>query len=96
MIVCSVGFNPGYVLVNNKDYPAIADDYDRRFKVLRSLPCDIPLASHPAMYNLPAKFQKLGTNPNPFINPVGYKTELDLVEGVFNQTFDDQRKAAVK
>ena len=35
LIVCSVGVNPGYVLVNNKDYPSIADDYARSFKVLR-------------------------------------------------------------
>ena len=29
MIVCSVGWNPGYVLWKNKDYPQIADDYVR-------------------------------------------------------------------
>ena len=27
LISCSIGVNPGYVLVNNKDYPEIADDY---------------------------------------------------------------------
>src|SRR4249920_1420638 len=73
VIIGSVGVNPGFVLVNNKDYPGIADEYTRSFKVLRSLPCDIPLASHPAMYNMAEKFKKLGTNPNPFIDPAGYK-----------------------
>jgi metallo-beta-lactamase class B len=96
VIVGSMGVNPGFVLVNNKEVPQIADEYIRGFKVLRSLPCDIPLASHPAMYDLAAKFRKLGTNPNPFIDPAGYKAELDLVEGVFNQTLDEQRKGAVK
>jgi hypothetical protein len=48
------------------------------------------------MYNLAAKIQKLGTTPNPFIDPTGYKAELDIVEGVFNQTLDEQRKGAVK
>jgi metallo-beta-lactamase class B len=96
VIIGSMGVNPGFILVNNKDVPQIADEYIRGFKVLRSLPCDIPLASHPAMYNLAAKFPKLGTNPNPFIDPAGYKAELDLVEGVFNQTLDEQRKGAVK
>jgi len=33
--------NPGYVLVNNKDYPSIADDYVRSFKLLRTLPVDV-------------------------------------------------------
>jgi metallo-beta-lactamase class B len=96
VIVGSMGVNPGFVLVNNKETPQIADEYSRGFKVLRSLPCDIPLASHPAMYNLAAKIQKLGTTPNPFIDPTGYKAELDIVEGVFNQTLDEQRKGAVK
>lgn len=27
VIVCGVGWNPGYVPVNNKDCPQIGDDY---------------------------------------------------------------------
>jgi metallo-beta-lactamase class B len=96
VIVGSMGVNPGFVLVNNKENPQIADEYQRGFKVLHSLPCDIPLASHPAMYNLAAKFPKLGTTPNPFIDPAGYQAELNLVEGVFNATLEEQRKGPVK
>jgi len=96
VIIGSVGVNPGFVLVDNKDNPGIADEYIRAFKVLRSLPCDVPLASHPAMYNLAEKFKKLGANPNPFIDPAGYKAELDTVETVFTRTLDEQRKAAMK
>jgi metallo-beta-lactamase class B len=96
VIIGSVGVNPGFVLVNNKDNPGIADEYVRAFKVLRSLPCDVPLASHPAMYNMAEKFKKLGANPNPFIDPAGYKAELDTVETVFTRTLDEQRKAATK
>jgi metallo-beta-lactamase class B len=96
VIIGSVGVNPGFVLVNNKDNPGIAEEYIRAFKVLRSLPCDVPLASHPAMYNLAEKFKKIGTNPNPFIDPAGYKAELDTVETVFTRTLDEQRKAATK
>ncbi len=96
VIIGSVGVNPGFVLVNNKDNPGIAEEYIRAFKVLRSLPCDVPLASHPAMYNLAEKFKKLGTNPNPFVDPAGYKAELDTVEAVFTRTLDEQRKAATK
>jgi metallo-beta-lactamase class B len=35
VIVCSMRWNPGYVLVNNKDYPQISDDYVRSFATLR-------------------------------------------------------------
>jgi len=34
-------------------------------------------------------------SPNPFVDPAGYKAELDLVERVFN-TLDAQRKGAAK
>lgn len=96
VIIGSAGVNPGFVLVGNKDNPQIADEYKQTFKVLRSLPCDVPLASHPAMYNMAEKHKKLGTNPNPFIDPAGYKAELDIVEGVFLQTLEAQQKAATK
>jgi metallo-beta-lactamase class B len=96
VIIGSVGVNPGFVLVGNKDNPQIADEYMRAFKVLRSLPCDVPLASHPAMYNMADKLKRVGQSPNPFVDPAGYKAELDLVERVFNETLDAQRKGAAK
>jgi len=58
VIIGSVGVNPGFILVNNKDNPQIADEYQRSFKVLRSLKPDIPLGSHPAMYNLAEKLSQ--------------------------------------
>jgi metallo-beta-lactamase class B len=44
VIVGSPNVNPGYVLVGNKNYPRIAEDYVQMFAVLKSLPCDIFLA----------------------------------------------------
>jgi metallo-beta-lactamase class B len=96
VVIGSAGVNPGFVLVGNKDNPQIADEYKQTFKVLRSLSCDVPLASHPAMYSMAEKHKKLGANPNPFIDPAGYKAELDIVEGVFLQTLEAQQKAATK
>jgi len=81
VIVCSVGFNPGYVLVNNKDYPQIADDYVRSFATLRKLPCDVFLAAHGQFYNLEEKYAKLEKGgPNPFIDHAGYLAYIDLKE----------------
>ncbi len=94
VIVGSAGVNPGVKLVNNADYPQIADDYARTFKVLRSLPCDIPLGSHPPMYGMEAKYAKLGKGPNPFIDPDGYKEELAINENVFRRTLAQQQAAA--
>ena len=94
VIIGSVGVNPGYILVNNKDVPDIAGEYQRSFKLLRSLPCDVPLGSHPSMYNMQAKYAKLGKGPNPFIDPEGYKHELDVQQHAFEEKLAEQKKAA--
>lgn len=94
VIIGSMGVNPGFQLVDNPQVPDIAQEYMRGFQVLRSLPCDVPLGSHPAMYRLAEKYPKLGKGPNPFIDPAGYKSELDIEEGVFRNVLEQQQKAA--
>jgi len=94
VIIGSVGVNQGTKLVNNPQVPQIAEEYQRSFRILRGLKCDVPLGSHPAMYNLAEKYPKLGKGPNPFIDPEGYKTELDIQETAFNAVLDEQKKAA--
>jgi len=94
VIIGSVGVNQGTQLVNNKQVPQIAEEYQRSFRILRGLKCDVPLGSHPAMYNLAEKYPKVGKGPNPFIDPQGYKTELDIQETAFNAVLEEQKKAA--
>ena len=93
VIIGSMGVNPGMRLVDNPNNPTIAEEYRQGFRVLRSLPCDVPLGSHPAMYGMAAKHAKLGADPNPFIDPQGYKAEVDLVERTFNSVLAQQRDA---
>jgi metallo-beta-lactamase class B len=95
VIIGSVGVNPGTRLVNNPNNPAIAEEYMRAFRVMHSLPADVPLGSHPGMFNMADKHAKLGRGgPNPYIDPPGYKAEIDLVEATFRSVLDEQRKAA--
>ncbi len=92
LIVCSVGVNPGTVLVNNKDYPSIAADYARSFKVLRTLPVDVFLGAHGSFYGLQAKYAKLRQGgANPFIDPAGFKAYLDDKEKDFTAEFAAQK-----
>jgi metallo-beta-lactamase class B len=92
LIVCSVGVNPGTVLVNNKDYPSIADDYARSFKVLRTLPVDVFLGAHSSFYAMQAKYAQLGKGgANPFIDPAGFKAYLDDKEKAFNTELAAQK-----
>ena len=84
-----------YNVVNNKDYPQIAEDYVRGFKVLRALPCDVFLASHSRFYGMPEKYAKLKDGAaNPFIDPTGYQAHLDLQEKNFKAMLAEQQKAA--
>ena len=95
VIIGSFGTNPGFKLVNNADAPGIADEFARTFKVARALPCDVPLGSHPGMYNMEAKYAKLAAGgPNPFVDPDGYKLEVDIDEAMFRAVLAEQQKAA--
>jgi metallo-beta-lactamase class B len=93
VIIGSFGTNPGFKLVNNTETPAIAEEFNRAFKVARSLPCDVPLGSHPGMYNMEEKYAKLGKGgPNPFIDPDGYKLEVDIDKAMFRAVLAEQMK----
>ncbi len=95
VIIGSFGTNPGFRLVNNPDVPGIADEFERAFKVARSLPCDVPLGSHPAMYDLDEKYAKIARGgPNPFIDPAGYRLEVDIAEAMFRAVLAEQKAAA--
>jgi metallo-beta-lactamase class B len=93
-IIGSFGTNPGFQLVNNPEIPHQAEEYERAFKVARSLKVDVPLGSHPSMYNLAEKYPRIGKGPNPFIDPAGYKQEVDVAEAMFRAVLAEQKKAA--
>src|SRR5262249_52579732 len=94
VISSSIGVNPNYVLVNNKTYPQIADDYRRSFEVMRSLRCDVYLAPHGAQYGLAEKYPKLAQGgANPFIDPQGFKAYVDNAEKAFQTKLEEQKRA---
>ena len=74
VIVGSPNVNPGYKLVNNKAYPQIAQDYEKTFRVLKSLPCDVFLGAHGICYGMTEKFAQIKNGgANPFVDPAGYQ-----------------------
>jgi len=93
VIVGSPNVNPGYILVGNKNYPHIADDYVNTFAVLNKLHCDLFLGAHGSYYGLLDKYPKLKAGgPNPFIDPDGYKAYVSEREGVFRKEWERQKK----
>lgn len=83
VMIGSPNVNPGYQLVDNKDYPEIASDYVKTFETLKKLPCDIFLGAHGDYYGMLAKYERLKANTNPFIDPEGYRTYVDQKEQAF-------------
>ena len=91
VIVGSPNVNPGYKLVNNPQYPKIAADYERMFRVLKELPCDIFLGAHGSYYDMEAKFAKLKNGgANPFNDPEGYKKLVAEKEQAFRMELSKQ------
>jgi metallo-beta-lactamase class B len=97
LIICSFGVNPNYVLVDNRNYPEIADDYMATFANARALPVDVFLAPHGAQYGLTEKHAKLASrgpnDPNPFIDPAGYLAHVDIQEQRFREMLAVQQHA---
>jgi metallo-beta-lactamase class B len=95
LIVGSFGVNPGYVLVDNPDYPSIADDYRATFATAMRLPVDVFLGAHGVWYDLAGKYDRLqsrGPNdPNPFIDPAGYRAHVDVQRRAFEAMLAEQQ-----
>ena len=73
--------------------PAVEGEFTRTFKVVRSLPCDVPLGDHPAQYNMHAKHARLKAGaPNPFIDAANCTLEADIQEAMYRAALDEQQK----
>jgi metallo-beta-lactamase class B len=75
--------------------PAIVDEFNRSFKLVRSLPCEVQLSDHPAVYSMKDKYAKLAKGGrNPFIDPAHCKAEADIEEAMFHALLNEQKKTA--
>jgi metallo-beta-lactamase class B len=94
IIIGSMGVNAGTRLFANGALNALGEEYTRGFKAMHTLSGDVPLGSHPAMHGLVEKYKKLNGSANPYIDPKGYLTELNIEETAFNIELENQKKAA--
>ena len=91
---------PNYKLIDLPNtpatYPGIKEDYEKTFRVLRSLPCDVFLASHGSFYSLTDKRGVMSKNPaqNPFIDPWGYQAYILRAEAVFQKELQTEQSPA--
>jgi len=95
VIVGSPNVNPGYRLVHNQNYPQIAEDYERMWRVLKSLPCDIFLGAHGGYFGMEEKYALLKSGvANPFVDPHGYKKFVVQKEQEFGVELAKQQLAS--
>jgi metallo-beta-lactamase class B len=75
--------------------PALVDEFNRAFKSVRAVPCDVQLGDHGAQYNMQEKYAKLKDGgPNPFIDPASCTLEADVEEAMFHAILAEQQQAA--
>ena len=95
VIVGSPNVNPGYKLVNNTLYPAIAADFEKTFQVLKSLPCDYFLGAHGSYFDMETKYKRFKAgDPSVFIDPEGYKSYVTEREQAFRRELAKQTGAS--
>lgn len=75
--------------------PDIEREFDRTFKLVRTLPCDVPLGDHPAQYGMAAKYAKLKAGaPNPFVDPTNCWLEAEIQETMLRAQLQMQKSSS--
>ena len=93
---------PGFKLVGNTNYPNIVDDFERSFRLLKTLPCDVFLAPHGSFFSLEEKIKRLAQDPsrppsqNPFIDAAGYRRIVERTEKEFRAELKRQSAASAQ
>ena len=92
VVIACAGLQANAQLVNNKNYPEIAEDFARSIKTWKSLPVDVFLGAHSWFFDLAGKYKRLGSATNPYVDPAGYKAWVDNQEKNYNSTLAEQKK----
>ena len=92
VIIGSPNVNPGYNLINDKQYPEMKQDFERTFAVLTSLSCDYFLGAHGSYFDLERKYARFKSGAtNAFIDPDGYKAYVAEREQAFRRELRKQQ-----
>jgi metallo-beta-lactamase class B len=74
--------------------PGTRAEFERTFKYIRTLPCDVQLGDHGSQFGLLEKYARLKAGgPNPFIDPKSCFHEADVEEAMFKAIVAEQPKS---
>ena len=91
LIACG-GLQEDARLVNNKNYPEIAEHFGQSIKKFKTFSPDVFLAAHSWFFDLAGKYKRLGAATNPYIDPAGYKAWVANMEKNYNTLMAEQKK----
>jgi metallo-beta-lactamase class B len=92
VIIGSPNVNDGYKLIGNAAYPRIAEDYERTFRVLKTLPCDYFLGAHGNYFDMETKYARWQKgDATAFIDPEGYQKYVANREQAFRAELAKQK-----
>jgi metallo-beta-lactamase class B len=92
LVLCSLSILPGYKLIGDPAYPTMAEDFARSYATLKTLPCEVFLASHGQFFGLTEKRAAMRPDaPNPFVDPAGCKAYFDAKETEFQAELKRQK-----
>jgi metallo-beta-lactamase class B len=70
------------------------DDYERSFRTLRALPCDVLLGPHASFFQQDERRARIKDGaPNPFVDPAACGAYLDRSEQAFRAHLEKERSA---
>ena len=93
-IECSLN---GQFLQVLDNYPGIVEDFRATYKKARTFPVELWVSSHASFYGMAEKYAKLQKrgpgDPNPFVDPEGYKAHVDQYEKSFEAALVARQQA---
>jgi len=92
VLIACAGLQEDARLVNNKNYPEIAEDFARSIQTYKTLPADVFLGAHSWFFDLAGKYKRLGASANPYVDPAGYKAWVGIMEKNYNALLTEQKK----
>ena len=97
VIIGSPNVNPGYKLVGNTVYPGITEDFEKTFRVLKSLPVDYFLGAHGSYFDMETKYPRWKAGEAAaFIDHAGYKNYVEDREQAFRRELAKQKSSVGK
>ena len=93
VVIACGGLQEDARLVNNRNYPEIADHFAQSIKRYKTMKPDVFLASHSWFFDLAGKYTRLGAGgTNPYVDPAGFRAWVGNMEKNWNTLMAEQTK----